>query len=261
MDGHREMAEQILRSDRIYFEMAATVGVMRGAELAWMPGLQKLAGGCMVQRINTSMVEGGYRLWLRGIEASIGNLGGGMVRLYLKEENPTLEREMRQAGFRRRLEIAYLLDPHEQSDGGDLFDLQEVTTDDDWRIRRLVQEKSGLSPDGYEVKPAEWVLLERRKCRTGGMKMFLINRDGEVLGSVGLIRIGELLRCRNLTLRLDCGGDVGAGVLRQLASVAGDEQLRGVGDLVIAGSVMEGYCQEAGMRPVGRLSEWAKQLN
>lgn len=257
---HNEMAEQILRSDRVYFEMAATVGVMRGAELAWMPELQKLPGGCVVQRVDRSAVGENCGLWLRGAEASIRNLGGTMVRIYMEETNAIPERDMLHAGFRRRLEIAYLLPSLDRLKGDSNLRLREAVSDEDWRERRILQENSDSSADGYSYQAAEWTLLERRKCRTGGMKVLLLEGDGKVLGSVGAIRIGNLLRCKNITLLPGLDDAVGVELIRLIAARAAHRGLSGVGDLVVAGSETERICKEAGMVLVARLFEWSKPI-
>ncbi len=259
-DDYREMAEQIVQSDRVYFEMAATVGVINGAEVVWMPELQKLPGGCVVQRVDLSSISGTGSLWLRSVEASIRNLGGTVVRVYVEENNPISERDMLHAGFRRRLEMAYLLPAPPPKRGPFSVQLREVVSDEDWRDRRLLQEECPVSTDGYTSKPAELALLERRKCRTGGMTVYLIERGQEVLGSVGVILIGDLLRCKNLTLRPGAGDQIGVEVIEQLTAMAAHLGLRGMGDLVVAGSESEKNCRDAGMISVARLYEWSKPL-
>ncbi len=260
-----ELAEQILQSDRLYFEMAATVGVMNGAELAWMPELQRLPGGCVVQRVDLSRVDVDCALWLRGVEASLRNVGAVLARFLMKEENGRLEREMLRSGYTRRMEIGYLLDAgdlREEPSSGGVFRVREARTDEDWRARRLMVERAGGRPDGYASPSSEWVLLERRKCRTGGMTMFLIEEDGRVVAGAGVIRTGKLVRCRNLVLPNGRAAAIAPAVLRSIARAGapGGVPLP-LGDLVVAGSREERFCREATMRPVTRLFEWTKPLH
>lgn len=257
-----DMVERIARSDRVYFEMAATVGVLRGAELAWMPELQKLPGGCVVQRVNRAAVGEHVSLWLRGVEASIRDLGGSVARFYMDEGNAIPDRDMLHAGYRRRMETAYLLMPPGKPGGagGGRLRLRRVSGDESWRERRLLQEACDECPDGYRCRPAEWVLLERRKCRTGGMKLFLAEENGEVLASAGTIRIGPLLRCKNMTVRPGAPDRVGPAVIGLLAEQAAGRGLSAVGALAVAGTDRERICRDAGMVSVGRVFEWSKPL-
>ena len=115
-------------------------------------------------------------------------------------------------------------------------------------------------PDGYTNEADLWVAMERRKCETGLMQSFFVEREGEICGTVGMIiQADRLARLKNIVIapphRRTGLGVAAVGLLRQLA--ARDHGLR-LGVLGVQGGHGSKLYRRAGLSEVTCQFEWSR---
>lgn len=262
----RGPAAALLESDRRYFELGASLDsdTIGGAQVAWMPGLQATAAGCVVQRVRPEVV-GGARAWVDDVDRRVMELGYALARVYLDGPSPVLEGALAAAGYRRRVEIGYLVEgplpPAPAAASRADVVLREVVDGGGWEVKRKLHAGSDVAADGHATAAEDWVELERRKCDTGGMRAFLVEVDGEACGGVATLEGEGLLRAKNLFVQSDRRREgIAAQTIRLLSGRAGELGLAATGIFGVDGRPGNAVYVHLRMTPVVRQVEWSKPL-
>ncbi len=258
------LAAALLESDRRYFELGASVAAINGARVAWMPGMEATPAGCVVHRVRPEEVGNGAGAWVDDVTRRLAGLGCAMARVYLDGPAPVLEESLSAAGYRPRVEIGYLVEgelpPAAAGPRSDVV-LREVVDEDGWEAKHKLHAGSDVAADGHAAGAGEWVDLERRKCDTGGMRMFLVEVAGEVSGSVATLEVDELLRAKNLFVRAERRREgIAAQALRLLSGRAGERGLAGTGIFGVAGRPGDAVYVHLRMTAVVDQVEWSRPL-
>ena len=186
----------LIESDRRYFEAGADVLPIPGAEIAVLRGVERLAVGCVVQRIDAKRAARDAGRWLSDVETSLRAMGVPRARLYLEASEPNLEAALHARGYRSRLEQGFVRAAG--ASGGAEVELVPAEDETGWAARRAFMRKQTLGVDGHALDPALWVTMERRKHEAGYMRPFLIQAAGETVGAVCAAPFASLLRMKNL---------------------------------------------------------------
>ncbi len=254
-----ELAE-LLESDEVYFRLASEVRPLGFGELAFVPGLTGLAAGCVVQHVR---FQGSLRdadRWVAEIEDQVVQTGARLCRVYLHTTGGPLPAALEKRGYQARRELAYAAPPTQLGIESKVRFLP-VTSSDGWDERRRLHEEAPDNSDGYTVDPAEWCELIRRKCETGRKESFLIEYEGHVCGSIGAIRMANVLRLKNILItptfrRLGLGLEA----VRELAALTHRRGLSALTVFGIEGEAGSKLYERAGFSVVGYQTEWSKPL-
>ncbi len=138
--------------------------------------------------------------------------------------------------------------------------LREVLTEADWRAKTRLHCEADLGSDGYRCDGALWTELVRAKCATGGKRSFLIEANGEVCGSIGMVEMSEVIRLKNLLIsdgkrRRGLGSSAVRTVARLAAAVG-----KPAGIFAVESGPGEATYRSLGMELVTQQTEWTKQL-
>ena len=248
---------QAIESDRTYFELAAEVGRLAGATLAGVPGLAHSPAGAVVHRVDPDAIADGGAAWIGMAETAMAGIGAGLYRIYLDGPDERADAVLRAAGYVARDELVFLdCLPNPSLD----VMLRPVASGIDWAAKLHFHEAADRTPDGHGNGTADWVELERRKCRAG-MNAYLAELDGEVVGAVGAIWCGDFVRTKNL---LVAPGSRRRGIARaMIGRLAVLGRQRGVSKqcfLAVGGEQGEQLYRSMGMAMIGMQVEWSKPL-
>jgi len=245
----------LLESDSAYFDCAAEIEDLGFAQLARMPGLSGLAAAGVVHRFDPDRSPKDIDAWVASIAARLRE-DGWAPRFYLQRPIPALEAALRSRGFRCQEEIAMVDDDLDQGDADAIF-LEPVIDADGWERKRALQEACVTGPDGHPMAAAAWVELERRKVEAGGLMPFLVVEDGEDLGVVSTMDLGQMLRMKNLVVHTRFRGTgVATRAVRAVLGRARTEGRRAVGCFALAEADAGRLYRACGFREVARQSEW-----
>ena len=249
------LGEQLLRSDRTYFELGGHVETIGPARLAWMPDLSTVPAACVVHVDDAATSTD----WLAPVEARIRQLGHRYARIYLFEE-ASVASVLEDRGYRKRLEIGYgevVADNRAEPEVA----LRPVETKADWSDKLAIHGESAEAADGYPAPASDWVRLERSKCETGGMTTYIVERGDDVCGTVCSMDEIDLLRIKNLLIRPSyrrqgCGTEI----ISAFRSVAKERGKSAIGVFGVLGSAGYETYQAAGLEPICRIVEWSKLI-
>src|SRR5687768_17828734 len=147
------MAPALLESDRRYFESAATVEPAGGAVIAHVPGLERVGAGCVVHRVDPSVLPRDPLRWIELVEQRLLGHGCRRARFYLTGRHPALEAALLARGYRPQDETGYVLPVdrpvHPRPDDA-VAELRPVTSSDDWAAKLALHRLSGIGPDGHD---------------------------------------------------------------------------------------------------------------
>lgn len=194
-----DWSRQLLESDRRYFEAGAEVLSIPGALIAVLRGAEELAAGCVVQRIDTSLVAADADAWLFDTEIRLRALRVPRARLYVETPDPRLDRALRERGYVARTEYGFTRTAA-PSGGVGRVELLAAEDENGWQARRALLSGDTLGVDGHAMRPDLWITMERRKHEAGYMRPYLIRTDRRVVGGVCAAPCGELLRMKNLVI-------------------------------------------------------------
>ena len=246
-----------IETDRIYFELGASIEPLPGAVLAWMPGLTTSPAGTVIHRVEPTVIAAHGDTWVLQAERALRDVGAELVRIYLDARGGAADDFLRAAGYADRDEVVFAHSFHGPSP--DLI-LRPVKTDEDWERKLLFHTDTHETPDGHNHRPSDWVELERRKC-AAGMDAFLAEIDGETVGAICAVWGDGLLRLKNIVVHpAHRGRSIGRGMLIQLAAIGVE---RGISEqclLAVRGDAGEMLYRAAGMQTVGTQVEWSKRL-
>lgn len=252
----------LLRSDLEYFQLGArNRHLPGGGQLWWVEGCQELPSGCVafgMETVPPSLADP----WIGALEASVLDVGSTFSRLYLQSDNSALEQALAARGYTAKTEIAFLgSGPVSPGSGQGCFRLRPIAEDHDWDEALQVFIEGQDGPDGYQNPPARWLDLIQRKSATGRLSYFLIENNEGVIGTLGKMFYPDLLRLKNLLIRPKsrmAGAGGAATLLAQESAAAIPGRLAGM--FGIEDSAGAAIYTSAGMRPVGRQTEWTRWL-
>lgn len=259
--GEREeWSRDLLESDRRYFEAGAESIPIEAATIARMRGAELLAAGCVVQRVAVAEIPERADAWLAEVETRLQSLGSPRARIYLDQPAPGLEAALARSGYRSRVEIGFVRagDPAQPAP---IVELAQADDEHGWSARRKIMERCRLGPDGHQADPDLWVDLERRKCRAGYLRPYLISGGGGVVGATCVATCGSLLRLKNLFVDPDCRrrGVATAAAIRA-ARLAEQESHAATGCFAVEGGPGVAVYTPAGFVDVTRQTEWVREL-
>jgi len=187
-----------------------------------------------------------------------------MARVYLDGPDPVLEEALAAAGYRRRVEIGYLVEgelaPGAAGPRSDVV-LREVVDEAGWEAKAKLHAGSDVAADGHAIGAEAWVDFERRKCDTGGMRMFLVDVAGATCGSAATLEGDGLLRAKNVFVHPDRRREgIAAEAIRLLSRRAGARGLAGTGIFGVDGRPGAAVYVHLQMTPVVHQYEWARPL-
>ena len=259
------LAEELLESDRRYFESAAVLEPAGGATIARVPGLERVSAGCVVQRVDPSVLPRDPARWIELIEQRLLGHGCRRARFYLTGRHPGLEAALLARGYRPQDEIGYVTAVDGRPIGpppdAPVAELRPVTTPDDWAAKLALHRLAGHGPDGHDSEPDAWVELERIRAAAGWMRPFFIVSRGAICGVIALSSGESLLRLKNLVIHPSWRRmGIGSAVLHRAHAFAWREGWAGVGAFALAGDPSERLYRNAGYEAVARQTEWMRPL-
>jgi GNAT superfamily N-acetyltransferase len=258
------LASELLDSDRAYFESGAVLELAGGATIARVPGLERVSAGCVVHRVDPSVLPRDPLRWIELVEQRLLGHGCRRARFYLTGRHPALEAALLARGYRPQDETGYVLSvdrPIRARPDEPAAELRPVTSTDDWAAKLALHRLSGTGPDGHESDPEAWVELERIRVAAGWMRPFFIVSRGAICGVIALSSAGSLLRLKNLVVHPSWRGmGVGTAVLQRAHAIAWREGWAGVGAFALAGDPAERLYRHAGYEAVTRQTEWMRPL-
>ena len=259
------LASELLDSDRGYFESAAVLELAGGATIARVPGLERVSAGCVVHRVDPSVLPRDPLRWVELIEQRLLGHGCRRARFYLTGRHPALEAALLARGYRPQDETGYVLAvdgrPVTALPDGPLAELRPVTSADDWAAKLALHRLSGTGPDGHNSDPEAWVELERVRVAAGWMRPFFIVSRGAICGVIALSSGESLLRLKNLVVHPSWRRmGIATAVLYRAHAIAWREGWAGVGAFALTGDPAEQLYRNAGYEAVARQTEWMRPL-
>ncbi len=253
---------ELLESDRFYFELNARKQRVGPFQLAWLSGLEDLPAGAVCHQVVRDEVMGGsaeIKKCLQEIEHRFSGFQNPMVRIY-GGNSQSLTQVMLQRGYQCREEVVYARTQGARSDRRGV-QLRPVREEGEWQQKLSLHAESDSFVDGHSYSPASWVALEKARAETGCVKFYLIEQDGKLHGTVGLMRIGSALRVKNLFLRPDSRGrGLGAATLARIFDRINGSDTRAAGVVALRREPAEGFYRACGMNEIGTLVEWTRKL-
>jgi len=251
--------EDLLDSDAAYFEAGAVIEQVLGASIVRMEGLGLLPASCVVQRIEESALPDDIDGWLRSLETRLAGYDISQSRLYVRKEAPRLETALARNGYRPRDESAVVLAAAPVDDSEDIT-LRVIDDEQSWAEKLSLQKSMEITPDGHRSPSELWVDMERRKCDSGFMKPYLIEENGEVVGTTNAALWGSVLRLKNLAVHPDHRlRGIGSDTITLFARIAAESNKLAVGAFVLANEPFAGMYPNRGYETVGKQTEWMKE--
>jgi GNAT superfamily N-acetyltransferase len=255
VDGSRDLLE----SDRRYFEAGAELIPVPGAVIAATRGLEALASGCVVQRVDSTSAARQPDRWLTEVESKVCRVGTSLVRIYLDSRNAELEGALTRRGYRRRVEYGLVRDAG--GDGAGRIDLRSAEDEDGWAERRELMRRVSHSPDGHDADADLWIELERRKHAAGYMRPYLVFVDDAVVAAVSSAASGSLLRIKNVAVDpAHRRKGIATGIVARFGRLAAEQGFAAAGCFVLEGEPGLVAYPRAGYRIVTEQTEWSRRL-
>lgn len=246
-----------IESDRAYFEMGSELQQLDGATMAWMPGLSASPGATVIYRVDADAVGDGGSAWVAAAEKAMADKGAKLCRIYLDDRHGRADDILGSAGYVARDELVFVDSVPAAAIG---LTLRRVESDTDWARKLRFHQSADRTPDGHDNAAADWVELERRKCRAG-MEAYLAELDGEVVGAVGAIRCDGFVRTKNLVVAPDRRRrGVGRAMLGAIDALARGRGLSQQCVLAVKGEEGELLYRAVGMTMIGFQVEWSKPI-
>lgn len=253
------MAALLLESDRLYFEAGAQLETLPAGVIAVMPNLSHIPAGCVTHRITSFKGTDQWNTWVEGLEQRLKGLGCLRPRLYLDQPIPELTKTLLQRGYSPQVEVG-LLDENLTASKLKMdlaVSLRPVIYNNDWQQKLWLHSEKENGPDGHATLPQDWVELERRKCATGAMHVFLICIGDEVCGTVGALEVGPLLRLKNLLVHPDWRRrGIAQATVYALRNRAIYLEKRAFGCFALLNGAGQRVYERAGLSVVTQQTEW-----
>ncbi len=244
-------------SDCDYFDMGAELMPLDGATLAWMPGLTRSPAAAVIHQVNQDALTSGGTAWITAAEAAMASINASLSRIYLVGADERAGRLLSAAGYVARDELVFVGSVPPSPLG---LSLRRVDNEADWARKLRFHVATDETPDGHGNRAADWVELERRKCRAG-MESYLAVLDDEIVGAVGAIWYDGFLRTKNIVVARDRRRrGIGRAMLGCIAELG---RKRGISEqcvLAVRGEDGELRYRAAGMAMIGLQVEWSRPI-
>ena len=256
------LIDELFESDSLYFEAGAVCVEVEGAIIANMPGLENLAAGSVVQRIDMQIVSTDPEAWLDNIELHLKKLAIHRARIYIQSHNDLVSTTLLHRGYRPVNEVALLLHTNSRHIQDKSVTLRPILDQEGWDERLSVYRCIEKGPDGHVSVPEQWIELEKSKCNTGYMLPYLIYKNEEVCGAVNLAVHQHLVRLKNMVIhpdfrRKNCGASAAAlfsGLAKQYGKPA-------AGCYALENHSSLPMYKKAGYIPVAKQTEWLREID
>jgi ribosomal protein S18 acetylase RimI-like enzyme len=264
LETDEELFEWIIQSDRAYFSAGATTVELLGGHFHTMPRFLGVTAAACAQLEDLTAPVHDPDGWISDLESAFSSTGHEYARVYVAEQSSLIARWLRQANYRATVEVAFAgcLKGGFQPPATTGFALRLISTDEDWELKRAIHERASSLPDGKSGDPSSWVAFERDKCGAGYMRPFLLTSSGEAVAAFSVALRSKGLRVKNLIVdpgfRRRGAAKAIIGYCCHLATAAGRDS---IGLLAISGGVGERLYNSIGMRKVGRIVEFYRELS
>lgn len=254
--------DDLFSSEYSYFETGAQLEELNGATLVWMPGLESLAAGCVLQRLQEDSIGAEAEQWLKTVQQRLQTLGVYRARIYQRYADPHLEQALNQHGYQANQEVALLASAYNHAlESATSVQLRAVTTEADWLKKLALQKKLSQGPDGHTSPAQLWLKMERIKADLGYMKPYLAIKEGQVCGAVCAAPSDNILRLKNLVVAPEYRRQgVGREIALYLRTLAYQQQFEAVACFAIQSAPSLMMYQQAGYMAVSQQTEWVKAL-
>lgn len=247
------LARLLIDSDRRYFVAGAERRSFPGGSVHWMPGLQQLAAGCIVEPTGSHPVGE----FAEAAREAVAAIGAPLLRFYspdAADRGP----DWTAAGLAPAVELAMARRPRPfLGEPGCAIDVRPVVTAADWTAKERLAAASEHRPDGKRVAAQDWTALERRKSDAGYARFYLAELDGRPCGSFGLADCGPLLRLKNIAVHPEFQRRGVARAMLDFALRHADENgFEWVGAFVLQNGSTGRLYPSCGFELVGSQIEW-----
>lgn len=255
-----DLAADLIESDCRYFDAGATLAPLDGGVLASMPGLERVLGAAVLQRVSPADLRSAPDDWVSAAVSRFQALGCAAARVYVQEVAGPLIDALVAAGFRRRVEIGYLA-PASRSAHEGVVELRAIKGEDDWEAKRKLHAGADVAADGHATAAEDWVELEQRKSEGGQMTPYFIEVDGDVCGGVSTLEVGGVLRAKNVFVHPDRRRTgIATATMHLLSRRAAEMGKDALGIFGVPGNPGNAVYVRLGMEPAVRQYEWTLRL-
>lgn len=245
----------VVASDRHYFELGARTEPLPGGVLLHLPGSAGVGAGTVVW-VDEPNVVAKADDWVDAAATAAREAGAPVLRVYgLDPAGPAADR-CRVGGLTPRQELAYV----GRRPDGDGIELRPADGAAGRTARRVVAGAATAAPDGHPVDAEAYLVGEERRAESGALALFVAWDGGEPVAVVGTLRVGGLLRLKNLLVRPDRRRE---GIARRVTSTLlarADAEDRTLGTVALAGDHGERIYRSLGMAVAGEYTEWSLSL-
>lgn len=256
------IAKALIDSDRQYFELNAETSRVGPFQLARLPGFEALPAGLVchqVAPVDDEAQRSRRHEWLDLIERSCSSWSNPLVRIYSKGCR-AVQHLLEAHGYSCRQEIGFArtqaVQPTDRS-----FELCPIDDESGWQTKLEMHAESASVVDGHPCRPEQWVELERARSRSGRVRFYLVRQGDRIHGTLGLMRIGSVLRLKNLYLRPGSRGrGIGTATLNRVFERIDGQHIKAVVLLALHGQTGEHFYRKLGMQDVCLLHEWSREL-
>ena len=253
-----DLANELIESDRTYFERGARLVTLPGAVLAHMPAFRSVPAGAAVHRIDPHALLPDALTWVVTVETIVADLGLPRSRFFVERHAPELDLALTMLGYRSRVESGLI---RRAALVETSIELVPVVTDDDWSLKLGVHSVIEDGPDGFALDPAHWVGFEKAKQTAGYYTLYLAMRDGVACGAVGFRAEGRLLRLKNLVVApAHRRRGVGAAILDAAVTLAHTKGLAAVGCFAMPGELGDSLYRANGFTDLVTQTGWDRTL-
>jgi GNAT superfamily N-acetyltransferase len=253
-----DLANDLIESDRTYFERGARLVPLPGATLTHMPAFRSVAAASAVHRIDPHAILPDPLTWVVAVETIVADLGLSRSRFFVDRHAPELDLALTMLGYRCRMEYGLFRRARAVTSS---IELVPVTSDEDWSRKLSVHSVMEDGPDGFALDPTHWVGFEKAKQAAGYYTLYLAMQDGVACGALGLHTSGRLLRLKNLVVApAHRRRGVGAAILDAAATMAHTQGLAGVGCFVMPGELGDTFYRANGFTDLVTQSGWDRVL-
>lgn len=243
-------------SDDTYFELAASVAPLDGAQVSYLPGTTGVPVGCVIHRVAPERAGAITPEWLADAERAVRNIGASLVRMYVDETTEASAHTLRAAGYVPAVESGLLLS-REARDSA--YSLQPVEADEGWRAFQRIAASSQTTPDGHANDPDLWTQAIRKKTEDGRLKTYLVLDGQTPVGSLSTLSCGSVLRMKNLVVvpelrrRGAATGGISAAIRRDLR-----EAHQAIGVFALRAGAGSALYANVGFQQVLTRTEWSR---
>lgn len=266
------LASAVIGTDRRYFELAAERVPLGGATLLHLPGSAGVGAGTVVWVDDHDVIDADSA-WLERAAHAAAARGAPVLRVYGLGAAGAATAACRAGGLTARHERIFVgtgppvddvtLDVARARERERVtVELRPASGADGRTARRRVAAGADTAPDGHPVDAERFLSGEERRANTGELELFVAwADDGEPVAVVGALRLGPVLRLKNLLVRPDRRRlGIARAVTAAMLGWAADEGST-LAALALAGEPGEGIYPALGMVDVGADVEWSRPLD